>query len=54
MLINFIFSRRLTETKSFNRSDNAPWRRSFISTTQTQPTNVPKGNLKFIKHYWLK
>ncbi|VVC26475.1 Protein kinase domain,Protein kinase-like domain,Serine/threonine-protein kinase, active site [Cinara cedri] len=32
--------RRLTETRSFNRSDSAPWRRSFVSTTQEQPSNA--------------
>lgn len=32
--------RRLTETRSFNRSDSAPWRRSFVSTTQDRPSNT--------------
>lgn len=41
------YSRRLTETRSFNRSDSAPWRRSFVSTTQDTPSNTTtKG--KFI------
>ncbi|XP_025406107.1 probable serine/threonine-protein kinase DDB_G0277165 isoform X2 [Sipha flava] len=32
--------RRLTETRSFNRSDSAPWRRSFVSTSQERPSNT--------------
>lgn len=50
MLNKFIFSRRLTETRSFNRSDSAPWRRSFVSTTQDHSSNTPsKGKLIFLK-----
>jgi len=47
MFVTLFYSRRLTETRSFNRSDSAPWRRSFVSTTQdTPPSNAStKGKL---------
>ncbi|XP_022162743.1 serine/threonine-protein kinase pakG [Myzus persicae] len=37
--------RRLTETRSFNRSDSAPWRRSFVTTTQDSPSNTSSKEL---------
>ncbi|XP_050534658.1 probable serine/threonine-protein kinase MARK-A isoform X2 [Daktulosphaira vitifoliae] len=35
--------RRLTETRSFNRAENAPWRRSFVSTTSPQKFQPTDG-----------
>jgi len=51
MFVTLFYSRRLTETRSFNRSDSAPWRRSFVSTTQdTPPSNAStKGKLISLK-----
>jgi len=50
IFVKFIYSRRLTETRSFNRSDSAPWRRSFVSTTQDRPSNTSTtGKLISIK-----
>lgn len=49
MYVTFIYSRRLTGTRSFNRSDNAPWRRSFASTTQDSPSNASTNGKHIFK-----